>query len=112
MQMKTSFRLTQSARDAMDSLRSGLRVPVGRVIELALTHLESEWRTGGLKNPKIPKEPGQICCILMTSEGIAMLDRIAPAMRLSRTKVVELALRLAGEELRAGRIRGIGLLVS
>lgn len=111
MSLKTSFRLTGDALKALDALRAGLHITHGRVAEFALTRMEADWRKGALKKARIQRGEKSMCCILMTHEAIASLDRLESGLSLSRTEVLEMALRRLGKEWAAGKIRGIGLLV-
>jgi hypothetical protein len=113
MPQRTSFRLTLDAIGDAQALSDGLRLGTGRIVELALKRLESSWRAGKLKVPAFPRGGDKrIFGVVMTNEALAVLDRVAPGLKLSRSKVVELALRRAGKEWTAGRIADISLVGS
>jgi len=113
MSMRTSFWLSTEAMDALDDLRAAfVGLSVGVVLEQALKRLEADWRSGRFKKTGFPRGEKKHPCLTLTNEAMAVADRLVPAMKMSRNKIVDLALRRCGEQLRTGKIRGIGLLVS
>ena len=110
MSFPTSMNLSQAAIRDLRALASGLRLDKGRVVEMCLDNLEQEWRAGKLKVPAFSKAKRRIFPIVLTTEAVASLDRLAPGLQQPRSKVVELALQRTGKDWGEGKIKGITLM--